>query len=162
VYSRNTMEKRGSYNVPPGYDGSRFRRRQRRENGGDDEIILVPDSGFAKTSERVDENRTGELSVRGIPTSKGQREFRKDPNPDDTDVSADTLCEESNDDTDTDHKCRTDKLTSILDKFGFSGGLSSEELLICAVIFIIASDNRDNGRNVGDILLILALLLGIR
>ena len=56
----------------------------------------------------------------------------------------------------------TDKLTGILEKLGFSGGLSPDELLLCAIIFIIATDSERVTDGTGDILLVLALLLGIR
>jgi len=160
MYSRNTRENRG-YSVPPGYDGSRFRRR--RYNGSnhyDDEIIIVPDSGFTSVDDSsTDDERGGELSVGGIPTQRGIREDKRNS----------AFAEESNlpleeraEDRHNEEKRPKEKLTEILEKLGFSGGMTTDELLICAVIFLIASDTADDGRSVGDVLLILALLLGLR
>lgn len=157
MYSRNTWEKRhNTYNVPPGYDGSRFRRHRHNTDGNQsDEIILVPDSGFAPDAD--------ELSRSGIPTKKGLMRDRQ----------SSAIAENAASDTADECGCDDDtlptedtkphgKLSEILEKFGFGSAVSSDELLLCAVIFIIASDTEGGGRNAGDILLILALLLGIR
>lgn len=161
MYSRNTRDNRG-YSVPPGYDGSRFRRR--RYNGGnhsdEDEIIIIPDSGFTSVDDlHSPEEHTGELSVGGIPTRRGIREEKRNS------AFAEDLqtpAEESAEAHCNEEKRPKEKLTEILEKLGFSGGMTSDELLICAVIFLIASDTADDGRSVGDVLLILALLLGLR
>lgn len=148
MYSRNTYERRGSITVPPGYDGSRFRRRRRHESDEADEVIIVPDSGFAKGSD--DDPRDGELSVGGIPTSKGKQYSTIAEDSIETEPSEPLQpCEEIS---------ATDRVNGILEKFGFAGGFTSDELLLLAVIFLIASDSAGNG----DVLLILALLLGIR
>lgn len=159
MYSRNNRDGRGTgeYSVPPGYDGSRFRRRRRTEEGRvSDEVILIPDSDFAPVADTAEES--GELSVGGIPTRHGAREQRRrsaiveeEPAPPLGDAPP----------PEEPHK-ESEKLSGILDKLGFTGGLSSDELLLCAVIFLIASDRDNEGKNAGDILLILALLLGIR
>ncbi|MBE6708825.1 MAG: hypothetical protein E7578_06245 [Ruminococcaceae bacterium] len=169
MYSRNTWEKRQGhgYTLPPGYDGNRFRRRRRYEkNGADDEVILVPDSVFAP--ENGTDSDTNTLSVGGIPTQKGLRSGSANKanaensdiphhyhSEDETAVEAESYHSEK-----TSHN--EEKLSGILSKLGFMGGMTSDELLICAIIFIIASDKENGGRNSGDILLILALLLGIR
>ncbi len=162
MYSRNTWEKRNSgYTVPPGYDGSRFRRRRRNaENGTSEEVILVPDSGFAPGGD--------ELSVSGIPTSKGIRNQRRQSAIAENEPEEYPLTPESPDPASIDAEQPPaqpkvgEKLSGILGKFGFGNKISSDELLLCAIIFIIASDTDNEERNVGDILLILALLLGIR
>lgn len=161
MYSRNSYEKR-EYSVPPGYDGSRFRRRRRHgDDDSRDEIILVPDSGFAPDS-TSSADLSGELSVSGIPTKRGSVKNRQSYTPDEN-TSAPVEYSSAEECHEEEAPSRPkDKLTGILEKFGFTGGMSSDELLICAVIFLIASDVSDDGRSVGDVLLILALLLGIR
>ena len=160
MYSRNSYEKR-EFSVPPGYDGSRFRRRRRHgENETHDEIILIPDSGFAPSPPSSAEELSGELSVGGIPTRQGS--IKNKQNYANAEDVPETVYEDSSSDTKDDTPNPKDKLTGILEKFGFTGGMSSDELLICAIIFLIASDVGDDGRSVGDVLLILALLLGIR
>lgn len=162
MYSRNSWEKRnGGYTVPAGYDGSRFRRRRRDSEGNTpDEVILVPDSGFAQ--------REDELSVGGIPTQKGINKRRNysalAENTADLPSSTDDPPMLSHrDDTVAEASSSTgEKLSGILGSLGFGDRISTDELLLCAIIFIIASDTENEGRNVGDILLILALLLGIR
>lgn len=157
MYSRNSRDR--EYSVPPGYDGSRFRRRRRAdgERFTEDEIILVPDSGFAPVSDPAEDGSSRELSVGGIPTVHGLEDRRRSY------TSAEDDPQQPFDEppipTEDTPK---EKLTTILEKLGFTGGISSDELLICAVIFLIASDVADEGRSVGDVLLILALLLGIR
>ncbi len=162
MYSRNLWDKRDSYSLPPGYDGSRFRRRHRRNEDFDQgsDVIIVPDSSYAA----VDHKGDGELSVGGIPTEIGisrQRhsstvENAPEPIPPVPD-EAETVCEIWKSGTPS-----KDKLSDILEKLGFHGGLSSDDLLLCAVIFIIASDRGRDPGYAGDILLILALLLGIK
>lgn len=164
MYSRNMHDRQGSFDLPPGYDGSRFRRRRR--HGGDeaDEVILIPDSGFAPADESAPEDpHSGELSISGIPTDRGRRYSAS------AEISATDERSDRSGGSDThdppvqkERSPATDKLTGILEKFGFGGGLSSDELLLLAVIFIIASDSAGEGGNAGDILLILALLLGLR
>lgn len=176
MYSRSTWESRAerspSYSIPAGYDGSRFRRRRSGDRHGDgEEVILVPDSGFASYAP-VDEtdgsSDNGELSVGGIPTALGKREHQKQlPESGseraasrDGEVAPITELSEKSDDKVPERP--HEKLSGILEKLGFTGGLSSDELLICTMIFLIASDRDNNGKNAGDILLILALLLGFR
>ena len=163
MYSRNTWERRNSgYTVPPGYDGSRFRRSRNRH----DEVILVPDSGFAVKEDPVRED--SELSVSGILTQKGIQS-RKCSSADADDASIPDfegkLCpkdEPEHENKECDPPAKGEKLSGLLSSLGFKDRISSDELLLCAVIFIIASDTENEGRNAGDILLILALLLGIR
>lgn len=160
MYSRNTRD-RGGYSVPPGYDGSRFRRRRYNgENKYEDEIIIVPDSGFTSVENSSSaEDHDSELSVGGIPTQRGIREDKRNSAFAEEQL---ILTEEHLEDHRHEEKHPKEKLTEILEKLGFSGGMTSDELLICAVIFLIASDTADDGRSVGDVLLILALLLGLR
>lgn len=178
MYSRNTWDKRDTYSLPPGYDGSRFRRRRRYDDSGrlsEDEVIIVPDSSYAALdeNEQAQSHDSGELSVRGIPTNAGIRRQKKNSAnaefalPADTPPSPDLL--EENEAAEADKNVNNEnrghakeKITELLEKLGFSGGLSSDDLLLCAIIFIIASDTDHDGCNVGDILLILALLLGIK
>ena len=168
MYSRNTRDR--EYSVPPGYDGSRFRRRRRLDGNRstEEEIIFVPDSSFAPVEDPPSDDSNGELSVGGIPTSHGVRQRRRsyavaedNAEPAESDVPA---LESPTEDETVEEKSDSpkEKLSGILEKLGFTGGMSSDELLICAVIFLIASDALDDGRSVGDVLLILALLLGIR
>ena len=157
------MEKRDNYSVPPGYDGSRFRRRRRNDR---DEVVLVPDSGFAP-EEKPQTDDSGELSVRGIPTAKGYERSRREKERSDTTYHDDITAAESRpscSDTKEDESTGkvTEKLASILEKLGFHGGISHDELLICAILFIIATDKERVTDGTGDILLVLALLLGIR
>ena len=172
MYSRNNGNRHGigEYSIPPGYDGSRFRRRRRTDGNRDDgdEIILVPDSGFAPVNDSPSEESNRELSVGGIPTSHGVRQRRHGYAVAEDDAEPTTVNTHADESAAVDHKTEEkraapqEKLSGILEKLGFTGGMSSDELLICAVIFLIASDVADDGRSVGDILLILALLLGIR
>lgn len=171
MYSRNSWENRDSYSLPPGYDGSRFRRRRHRDAHGhaEEEVIVVPDSSYAPTAEEIPDS--GELSVGGIPTGRGIEHQRRrsafvedepeEESPEIANSTADTSAPPENP-VEASVSPAKEKLSGILEKLGFSGGISSEDLLLCAVIFIIASDTEKDGRSVGDILLILALLLGIK
>lgn len=134
-------------------------------------MILVPDSGFASYASAGDADGSedsGELSVGGIPTALGKREHQKlSPEsgsehaaPQNGEATPTTELSERSDEKMTERS--PEKLSGILEKLGFTGGLSSDELLICAMIFLIASDRDNDGKNAGDILLILALLLGFR
>lgn len=170
MYSRSTWENRTersqSYNIPPGYDGSRFRRRRSNNQRSDreDEVILIPDSGFAKYVSEAEGDGSpdsGELSVGGIPTALGIRERQKQSPPSESELTMTTPRDDESPPASVPEK-PTEKLSGILEKLGFTGGLSSDELLICAIIFLIASDRDNDGKNAGDILLILALLLGFR
>lgn len=175
MYSRNSWDKRDNYSLPPGYDGSRFRRRRRRDESGqfsEDEVIIVPDSSYATLDDTVSEpsQDSGELSIGGIPTDIGIRRQKKrsalaeDVQQADTTAAPDIIKEDAPTEINTNENGNhaKEKITGILEKLGFSGGLSSDDLLLCAVIFIIASDTERDGHSVGDILLILALLLGIK
>ncbi len=166
MYSRNTWEKKQEhgYTLPPGYDGNRFQRRRRTErNDAEDEVILIPDSGFSS------ENDASELSVGGIPTQKGRLSNRTSAanaenigdNIHDVPYTDPYDTEDSEDDKNEQIANHSEKLSGIISKLGFVNGLSSDDLLLCAIIFIIASDKENGGKNAGDILLILALLLGI-
>ncbi len=167
MYSRNTWD-RQNYSLPPGYDGSRFRRRQRRGEEGrynDDEVIVVPDSSYAAIEDTESHRESdGELSVGGIPTDRGKqydkRHFANAENAREESLSDDIPAKA--DESTPEHTQSRDRISDIISKLGFPRGLSSDDLLLCAVIFIIASDVHDDGRSVGDILLILALLLGIK
>lgn len=188
MYSRNMWEnrepRRQGYTIPPGYDGNRFRRRRTSGNDStveEDEVIIIPDSGFVPVEDEPGDN---ELSVGGIPTNKGTRrrmnsvsgrknsEDRKSESfkeevlcgQNENDSASDTgsVKEPSPQAIETHAHMDTGKLSGILEKFGFSGELSKDDLLLCAIIFIIASDKDQDERDVGDILLILALLLGLR
>lgn len=173
MYSRNIWEDKqnNGYTLPPGYDGSRFRRRRTSRNNSTDEVVFVPDSGF--THDSATDNEEGELSVGGIPTQRGIRSDRAHSAVAEIDdiscynETSDEYCDpcETDEPYESALECphkNKEKLSGILSKLGFTDGLSSDELLICALIFIIASDKENGGRNAGDILLILALLLGIR
>lgn len=180
MYSRNMWDKRNDgrsgYTIPPGYDGSRFRRQRHKRSDGyedEEEVILIPDSGFASVEEEIGD---GELSVGGIPTgrnAKGRRRYAEDNIPPQNETAreaAKSTNHEIEDGTPDSREASapaaprpTEKLSGILEKFGFTEALTSDELLICAVIFLIASDRGEcEDNSIGDILMILALLLGIR
>lgn len=156
--------------MPPGYDGSRFRRS--RNSRDRDEVILVPDSGFAPTAEHSEGSE--ELSVSGIPTQRGIMNrkassanaegvsYTEDPQESCPEDHADDSPQAYTESCEKELSAKGDKLSGILRSLGFRGGMSSDDLLLCAILFIIASDTEGDGRSVGDILLILALLLGIR
>ena len=173
-------DERSGYTIPPGYDGSRFRRQRHKRSDGyeeEEEVILIPDSGFAPVEEEIGD---GELSVGGIPTgrnAKGRRRYAENNVPPQNEIEREAAkftnheIEDSASDSPSDsHESvaaaaprPAEKLSGILEKFGFTDAITSDELLICAVIFLIASDRGEcEDNNIGDILLILALLLGIR
>ena len=157
MYSRNMKRKRdGTYTVPPGYDGSRFRR-EGSVNRGE----YVPDSEFAPRGEP--------LSISGIPTNTGLRSHRSVPG---TETIPENRSEDFQRDCDEERpvhepvsevceeeKPRSDGIRDFFSRLGYSG-ISRDDLLLIGLIFLLATEKEYEGA--GELALLLVLIFGVR
>ena len=172
MYSKNVRSRdagrRFGETLPPGYDGSRFSRRRR---GGEDEIVVIPDSEFVTHDDASDTAGSAELSRNGIVSTSVPMRSRKHTAPPeihempDPPVMPKEECAPEMPPVPCD-KCESAEkppsggLGALLAKIGIGDELSTEDVLLFALIFMLVSDS-ESGEG-ADIVLVLALLLAIR
>ncbi len=159
MYSRNKgmTDRDFTLTPPPGYDGSRFRR---RSDGRDDAYPLYSDSGIKQhTHDKQRKNQNPhntpshipkETPLQTLPDTKEEHDCQ----PEDERPLADN-------DEQTSKPCRLDKAEKKSDNgiISFLQGLKSEDILLIALIVLLAGGEGKAGM---ETVLILALLLCIR
>ncbi len=175
MYSKNVRSRdagrRFGETLPPGYDGSRFSRRRR---GGEDEIVVIPDSEFVMHDDRSDTAGSAELSRNGIVSTSVPMRSRKHTAPPEIpekpeipeppampeEECAPELPPVPCDKCESAEKPHSGGLGALLEKIGIGDEISNEDVLLFALIFMLVSDS-ESGEG-ADIVPVLALLLAIR
>ena len=167
MYSKNVRSRdagrRFGETLPPGYDGSRFSRRRR---GGEDEIVVIPDSEFVMHDDASDTAGSAELSRNGIVSTSVPMRSRKHTAPPEIHEMPDppAMPEEECapemppvpcDKCESAEKPHSGGLGALLEKIGIGDEISNEDVLLFTLIFMLVSDS-------ADIVPVLALLLAIR
>jgi len=150
-------KREGTYAVPPGYDGNRFRR-----DGSVNRGEYVPDSDFLP-------ERGEPLSIGGIPTNAGLRSHR---NAADTEYTPENESDEPQQTAeevitaepvsvicDEEKPCGGDGIKDFFNRLGYSG-ISRDDLLLIGLIFLLVTEKEYDGA--GELALLLALVFGVR
>ena len=172
MYSKNVRSRdagrRFGETLPPGYDGSRFSRRRR---GGEDEIVVIPDSEFVTHDDASDTAGSAELSRNGIVSTSVPMRSRKhtappeihemlDPPAMPKEECAPEMPPVPCDKCESAEKPHSGGLGALLEKIGIGDEISNEDVLLFALIFMLVSDS-ESGEG-ADIVPVLALRLAIR